>query len=201
MSPHATQPGRAVGVVESKLALPRVQPGMLGRPRLLEIVDGDAGAALTLVNAPVGYGKTTLLRFWCIERSEAVVWLTLDAADNDPVRLWMHLATAVERLGDGLGRRTLTCLGIRGVPVETAVDELMNGLVEFGCPVTIVLDDLHVVASERSLGSVGHAIERLPDNARLLGGDALGPGDRRRAAARAGGADRGSRARAGFHRD
>ena len=119
MSPQATQPGRAVGVIESKLALPRVQPGMLRRPRLLEIVDGNAGSALTVVNAPVGYGKTTLLRLWCIERSEAVVWLTLDAADDDPVRLWMHLATAVERLGDGLGRRTLTCLGVRGV-VATA---------------------------------------------------------------------------------
>jgi LuxR family transcriptional regulator, maltose regulon positive regulatory protein len=46
-----------------------------------------------VVNAPVGYGKTTLLRLWCIERPEAVVWMTLDAADDDPVRLWTHLAT------------------------------------------------------------------------------------------------------------
>ena len=61
------------------------------------------GPRSTVVNAPVGYGKTTLLRLWCIERPEAVVWMTLDAADDDPVRLWTHLATAVERLGQGLG--------------------------------------------------------------------------------------------------
>ena len=66
------------------------------------------------------------------------------------------------------GVEALTCLGVRGAPVETAVDELMNGLVAYGRPVTIVLDDLHAVGSERSLGSIAHAIERLPANARLL---------------------------------
>jgi LuxR family maltose regulon positive regulatory protein len=94
--------------------------------------------------------------------------MTLDAADDDPVRLWTHLATAVERLGQGLGGRALMGLGVRGAPVETAVDELMNGLVRYGRPVAIVLDDLHTVGSERSLGSIAHAIERLPANARVL---------------------------------
>jgi ATP/maltotriose-dependent transcriptional regulator MalT len=60
-------------VVEPKLMLPRVQPRMLRRARLLQLLDGDEGPALTLVNAPVGYGKTTFLRLWCIERREAVV--------------------------------------------------------------------------------------------------------------------------------
>src|SRR5450755_3181619 len=155
-------------LVEPKLMLPRVRLRMLRRARLLELLDDVGGAALTVVNAPVGYGKTTLLRSWCIERSEPVVWMTLDAADDDPVRLWTHLATAVERLGQGLGGRALMCLGVRGAPVETAVDELMNGLVAYGRPVAIVLDDLHAVGGERSLGSIAHAIERLPANARLL---------------------------------
>ena len=155
-------------LVEPKLMLPRVQPGTLRRSRLLEMLDGDDGAALTVVNAPVGYGKTTLVRSWCVERPEPVVWLTLDAADEDPVRLWAHLATAVERLGEGLGGRALMALGARGAPVETAVDELMNGLVAYGGPVTIVLDDLDAVGSERSLRSIAHAIERLPANARLV---------------------------------
>ena len=155
-------------VIEPKLMLPRVHPGMLRRARLHEMLDRDPGAALTMVDAAVGYGKTTLLRSWCIERPEAVIWMTLDAADDDPVRLWTHLATAVERLGEGLGGRALMCLGVRGATVETAVDELMNGLVAYGQPITIVLDDLHAVGSERSLRSIAHAIERLPANARVL---------------------------------
>lgn len=68
-----------------------------------------------MVNAPVGYGKTTLLLLWCIERSEAIVWTTLDAADDDPARLGTHLARAVKRLSDGLGVGLL-CLacGVHG---------------------------------------------------------------------------------------
>ena len=155
-------------LVEPKLMLPRVQPRMLRRARLLELLDGDGAAALTMVNAPVGYGKTTLLRLWCIERPEAVIWMTLDAADDDPVRLWTHLATAIERLGEGLGSQALMRLGVRGAGIEAAVDEVMNGLVAYGRPVAIVLDDLHTIGSERSLRSIAHAIERLPANARLL---------------------------------
>ena len=155
-------------LVEPKLMLPRVQPRTLRRARLLQLLNGDEGAAITVIDAPVGYGKTTLLRLWCIERPEAVVWMTLDAADDDPVRLWTHLATAVERLGQGLGGRALMSLGVPGAPIETPVDELMNGLVAYGRPVAIVLDDLHTVGSERALRSIAHAIKRLPANARLL---------------------------------
>ncbi|MBV9800615.1 MAG: hypothetical protein JO039_21375 [Solirubrobacterales bacterium] len=155
-------------VIEPKLMPPRVHPGTLRRARLLEMLDGDGVTGFTVLSATVGYGKTTLARSWCTERPERVIWLTLDAADDDPVRLWTHLATGVERLGEGLGSAALSCLRVRGAPVETAVDELMNGLVAYGRAVTIVLDDLHALKSEASLRSIGHAIERLPANARLL---------------------------------
>ena len=155
-------------VIEPKLMVPRIQPGMLRRGDVLKMIDGNQGAALVLVNAPVGYGKTTLLRAWCIERREPVIWLTLDAADDDPVRLWMHLATGVERLGEGLGRQALMSLSAGGASVQTTVDEVMNGLVAYGRPLSIVLDDLHAVTSEASLASLEYALKRLPANARLL---------------------------------
>ncbi|MGZ6729495.1 MAG: hypothetical protein ACXVFC_09365, partial [Gaiellaceae bacterium] len=155
-------------MIEPKLALPRVHAGTLRRARLFELLDDVDGAALTVLDAAVGYGKTMLLRSWCAERPEPVIWMTLDGSDDDPVRLWTHLATAVERLDQGLGGRALMRLNVRGAPVETAVDELMNGLVAYGRPVSIVLDDLHAVGGERSLHSIAHAIERLPANARLF---------------------------------
>jgi LuxR family transcriptional regulator, maltose regulon positive regulatory protein len=155
-------------LIEPKLMLPRVHPRMLRRARLLEMLDGDGGSPLTMIDAAVGYGKTTLLRSWCAERPERVIWLTLDAADDDPVRLWTHLATGVERVGQGLGDRALSRLQARGTGVAPAVDELMNGLTAYARPLTIVLDDLHTITSEASVGSIAHAIERLPDNARLL---------------------------------
>jgi len=76
-----------LGVAEPKLMLPRVHPGALRRGRLLEMLDRLDGPALTVLNAGVGYGKTTLLRSWCTERPEPVIWMTLDAGDDDPVRL------------------------------------------------------------------------------------------------------------------
>ena len=155
-------------VIESKLVLPRVHAGTLRRARLFELLDDVDGAALTVLDAPVGYGKTTLLRSWCAERAEPVIWMTLDGSDDDPGRLWTHLATGVTRLSDGLGHRALTRLGVRPAAVETGVDELMNGLVAYGRPATIVLDDLHTVRSETSLRSIEHAIERLPSTVRLV---------------------------------
>src|SRR6185312_10937775 len=117
-------------VIESKLMLPRVHPGALRRARLLEMLDYLDGAALTLLDAGVGYGKTTLLRSWCTERPEPVAWMTLDASDDDPVRLWTHLATAVDRICPGLGHRALMLLA-RGTEVEIAVDELLNALMAY----------------------------------------------------------------------
>jgi ATP/maltotriose-dependent transcriptional regulator MalT len=160
--------GHRLRVIEPKLMLPRVHAGMLRRTRLLDMLDDHGASALTVLDAGVGYGKTTLVRSWCIERSEPVIWMTLDSADDDPVRLWTHLATGVDRLQRGLGARTLGRLGMRGVQVDTAVDELMNDLVADGRPVTIVLDDLHTVTSKASLGSIGYGIERLPAGVRLV---------------------------------
>jgi LuxR family maltose regulon positive regulatory protein len=169
MSSGTEEKGRpGLRVIEPKLMPPRVHPGMLRRARLLATLDGEGETPLTVLNAAVGYGKTTLVRSWCIERPEAVIWITLDSADDDPARLWTHLATGVERVGQGLGGDALAALGTRGAPVEAAVDELMNGLVRYGRPLTVVVDDLHAVGSDASLRSIRYAIERLPANVRVL---------------------------------
>ena len=70
--------------------------------------------ALTLVAAPPGFGKSTAVRTWCADRSAAYAWVTLDARDNDPVRLWTYIATAVDRIRPSLGRATLRRLRAAG---------------------------------------------------------------------------------------
>jgi LuxR family maltose regulon positive regulatory protein len=82
---------------------------------------------------------------------------------------------ARRRHGNGLRGRALMCLATRGAQVETAVDELMNGLTAYGRPVTIALDDLHAIGSQRWLSSIAHAIERLPANVRMLACTRLDP--------------------------
>ncbi len=148
--------------------LPRAHPGSVRRQRLLRSLDAGHSAALTLVDAPVGYGKTMLLRSWCAEHAGPVAWITLDEADADPVRLWTYVASSVERVAKGAGRPALKRLAVPGTPVELAVDQLLNALHSHAQPLAIVLDDLHLLGSEPSYRLVEHAVERLPQNVRVL---------------------------------
>jgi hypothetical protein len=133
--------GLVAPVAEGKLAVPIVPPGVVDRVRIREALDRGDDAALTLVAAPAGYGKTTAVRAWCASREAAVAWVTLDAGDNDPVRLWRYVATAVDRVRPGLGLGALRRLGVAGAPVEVAVDELINRVGALGSELVVVLDD------------------------------------------------------------
>jgi LuxR family maltose regulon positive regulatory protein len=154
-------------VLESKLRPPR-RPELFLRPRLLEEVDRFASCALTLVDAPVGFGKTVLVQSWCDRGDTPIAWVSLDAGDNDPARLWTHVATAVNRIREGLGRTALARLRTPRVPTEVAVEELLKGIAVYDAPLVIVLDDLHVVTNPECLGSLEIAIDRLPGNGRIV---------------------------------
>lgn len=141
---------------------------MVQRPRIAHALQAGGEAALTLVAAPPGYGKTTAVRAWCESTDAPLAWVTLDVEDNDPARLWTYVAVAVNRVREGLGRRALERLRVPGMPIETAVDELMNGIATFGHELTIVLDELQTVTDRRCLASMEYAIDRLPITARLI---------------------------------
>ena len=152
---EAAQSGGAASaplLAEAKLAAPRIRGELVPRPRIMRALDDAQDAALTLVAAPAGYGKTTAVRAWCARRQTPFAWVTVDAGDNDPVRLWNYLATAVDRVRQGLGDKALRRLTVAGGPIESPVDELMNELAMFGDELVLVLDDLQTVsASRRSL--------------------------------------------------
>ena len=88
-------------LIETKLNPPRNRAEFIVRPRLIETLDQLASAPLTLIAAPLGYGKTVLAQTWCASSERAVAWLSLDVADDDPVRLWTYIATGVDRVRRG----------------------------------------------------------------------------------------------------
>lgn len=155
-------------LAEAKLAAPRTRTGMVERLRLNRALDAAGDAALTLVAAPPGYGKTTAVRFWCASNDTAFAWVTLDVGDNDPSRLWRYIATAVDRVRQGLGARALRRLNDPGLGIANPIDELMNGIAGYDREFVLVLDDLHHVTDRESLELVDYALERLPANARLV---------------------------------
>jgi ATP/maltotriose-dependent transcriptional regulator MalT len=159
----------AVSLVETKLMPPRVREQIVQRPRLLRALDSFEGAELTLVSAPAGSGKSVLVASWSAAHPElAIAWLSVDPADNDPVRLWSYVATAVDRVRPGLGRRAVERLQRPGAVVTTALDELLGAIATSGEPLTIVLDDLHLLRDESALRSIEYAVEQLPRSARLI---------------------------------
>jgi LuxR family transcriptional regulator, maltose regulon positive regulatory protein len=160
--------GAVSRLIEAKLAVPSLRHGVVDRPRIMRALDAGLDAALTLVAAPAGYGKTTAVRAWCASLEAGLAWVTLDVGDDDPVRLWKYIATAVERVRSGLGRAALRRLGLAGSPIEAAVDELMNCVAALGSELVVVLDDLHAVTNEECLSSIDYALVQLPPNAHVL---------------------------------
>lgn len=155
-------------LAETKLQSPRLRAHLVERERLLRALDEGRGSMLTLLAAPAGYGKTTVLRSWLARRELTAAWVTLDRADDDPIRLWTYVATALDRVREGLGRTTLRQLQGPSTAPEPAIDELANALLAFGRQLVIVLDDLHHVTARDSLASIDYALQRLPANGRLV---------------------------------
>ena len=166
-------------LLEAKLAPPRVRPGIIARARLFAVLDGLDGVELTLVSGPAGSGKTMLVSSWLAARPNlSRAWITLDSADDDPVRLWTHVAHALDRLRPGIAQPALRRLRTPRVSVESSVDELLNGLAGYNGRIVIVLDDLHHVRDERSLRLLIYASERLPAGIRIVATTRSDPGRR-----------------------
>jgi LuxR family transcriptional regulator, maltose regulon positive regulatory protein len=148
-------------LVATKLRPPLLRPSLVERPRLLRGLDAAARGKLSLVSAPAGFGKTTLLLQWR-ERlrrgAVAVGWLNIDADDNDAGRFLSHLAGALSGADRRLGGKALALLRSSPVlPVDAALTALINEIAEFGRRVVLILDDYHLVKSAR----VHQAVETL----------------------------------------
>ncbi len=162
-----TDAAESVPLAEAKLAAPRLRTELVARPRLSVALDAPEGAPVTLVAAPAGYGKTTAVRAWCATRRASPAWLTLDAGDNDPGRLWSYAATAVDRAHKGLGRGALERLRAGG-SIEGAVDALLNAIATVDEVIPIVLDEMQAVTDGECLATIDLALGHLPPNARMV---------------------------------
>jgi LuxR family transcriptional regulator, maltose regulon positive regulatory protein len=155
-------------LAEAKLAAPSQRAGTLSRPRILRALDAGEDSALTLVAAPPGYGKSTAVREWVASRDTAFAWVTLDEGDNDPVRLWRYVTTAVGRVLPGVPHPVLRRLSVTGAPIEVAIDELANGIAIAKQELVVVLDDLQKVTNLDCLASLEYCLARLPKTARIV---------------------------------
>ncbi|HUL25803.1 MAG TPA: LuxR C-terminal-related transcriptional regulator [Streptosporangiaceae bacterium] len=157
--------------LESKLHAPEPRDGWVERPVLTGRL-GQAGARLILVDAPAGYGKTTLVAQWRIGAagSRPFAWVTLDPDDNDPVSLWSHVAHALHRARPEFGLQpVLEALRAQPPDVGGAVlPALVNELNTLPGPVVLVLDDYHRVRERSCHTHVEYLLSHLPPTAQLV---------------------------------
>ena len=152
-------------LMATKLYVPKLRRGLVARPRLLEQMGDGAEARLTLVSAPAGFGKTTVLAAWLHDASAAgrrVAWLSLDAADNEPALFWAYVMTALQGAVPGVGASALELLASSPVPTERVLTTLLNELAAAPGEVWLVLDDYHLVDNHEVSEGVTFLLEHLP---------------------------------------
>jgi LuxR family maltose regulon positive regulatory protein len=133
---------------------------------------------LTLVSAPAGWGKTTLLAEWAADPREerAFTWLALDRADNDPVRFWGYLIEALRMLEPSLGSSSVAALGVPGTDaVGVVLPPLLNELAELDRRIVLVLEDYHLIQSPDVHEGLAFFLERLPPSVELAIATRLDP--------------------------
>ncbi|MDQ4089307.1 MAG: LuxR C-terminal-related transcriptional regulator [Actinomycetota bacterium] len=139
------------------------------RERLTSRLGGASQApALTLVSAPAGFGKTTLLAEW-LAGTGRTAWLSLDAGDNDPVVFWAYVVAALQTVVDP------AILASSPASVEAALATLVNELDALEDDLVMVLDDYHVIESAPIHEQLGFLLEHLPPNVHLVIGSRADP--------------------------
>jgi LuxR family maltose regulon positive regulatory protein len=164
-------------LLTTKLHIPPLRPELVSRRRLIERLDAGLHRKLTLISAPAGFGKTTLVSEWLHglgdrgQRRPQVAWLSLDEGDNDPARFLAYTMAALSRAGGtdtGLGQRALDLLRSAGVagaaapPTEAVLTALINDIAARPRRTILVLDDLHLVEAQAVHDALAFLLEHLP---------------------------------------
>jgi len=134
----------------TKLHFPQVRPNLVPRPRLLEILEKGLRGPLTLISAPAGSGKTTLTAEWRAHSGSRIpiAWLSLDSADNDPLRFLTYLTASVESAFPSLTRSTVDLLQSSAPPAfEVIASSLIESLDTLTSELIVALDDYHVITN------------------------------------------------------
>jgi ATP/maltotriose-dependent transcriptional regulator MalT len=170
-------------LLNTRLLPPPLRDGLVARPRLIRALEQAGAGTLTLVAAPAGYGKTTLLAEWLSTKDEGgrmkdatighalhpssriphpfgVAWLTLDQHANDPARFWVALIAAL--------RHAHPALHASLEPSSAALVALLNGLAARPGELALVLDDYQTIDDPRIQRAMAFAVEHLPRNLRLV---------------------------------
>jgi LuxR family transcriptional regulator, maltose regulon positive regulatory protein len=157
-------------LLATKLTLPRISLPQVPRPRLFDLLNAGTQQLLTLVSAPAGGGKTTLLASWSSSRQPPgpVAWLSLDAGDNEAGRLWEYTVAALCQSGAVPRDSVLRGLAVLPGSEKRFLPVLVSGLAQLPTPVVLVLDDLQDITDATLLDGLEFLVRHAPPQLRLV---------------------------------
>jgi LuxR family maltose regulon positive regulatory protein len=156
----------------TKLYVPRPPLQLVRRPRLVERLQQAVERPLTLMAAPAGFGKTTLLSTWLEHASLPAAWISLERDDDDLTRFWSYVFTALARVQQGLGTSALSLLEASPLsplpPIETVLSVWINELATLPHEMALVLDDYHLITATPIHRAVTYLVDHLPPQLHLV---------------------------------
>ena len=158
-------------ILATKLYIPPPRVNVVVRSQLIERLTEGLHRKLTLVSAPAGFGKTTLVSEWIAAYKGDAAWLSLDEGDNDPARFWSHFIAALQTFASNIGEGVLGALHAsqpQPPPIESILTSLLNEIISIPDDFILVLDDYHDVDSKQIDNALAFLIERLPPQMHLV---------------------------------
>jgi len=160
-------------ILATKLYIPPPRPNLVLRPRLIERLNEGLsqnlgfGRKLTLISAPAGFGKTTLVSDWLYQSKVSAAWLSLDEKDNDPTRFLAYLIAALQTIDTDIGARALSLLqSPQPPPIESILTGLLNEIATIPDNFVLVLDDYQALLTQyQMVGSMsrkGNCYDNAP---------------------------------------
>ena len=159
--------GRPFEPLETKLRPPRLSDRSVARPRLVERLSRSE-SPLIIVSAGAGYGKTTALAAWVASLGRPAAWVSIDRDDNDPIVLLTYIAVAISRIA-AIEPSVFEALASPGASVEAkVVPRLGAAIARLEDPLTLVLDDVHMLDNPRCIDAIETLVGHLTEGSRLV---------------------------------
>ncbi len=156
-------------ILATKLYIPPSRPNVVFRPRLIERLNEDFHCKLTLISAPAGFGKTTLVSEWIARNERPTAWLSLDEGDNDPARFLAYFVVALQTIAANVGQGVLSALqSPQPPPGEVILTALLNEITAISDDFVLVLDDYHVIDAKSVDNALTFLLEHLPPRMHLV---------------------------------
>ena len=156
-------------ILTNKLYIPSPHPDLVSRPRLIELLNAGLHNKLTLISAPAGFGKTTLLSAWSQQVSRPVAWLSLDEEDNHLARFLAYFISAIQSVNVDPSINPENILQSSQLPAtETILTTIINNITTTQTPFILVLDDFHLIESQSIHQALSFLLDHLPSQLHLV---------------------------------